>query len=97
MRIKEVDLKLTMTPKSILKLTSSEIKIKLIFSKIKFYVDFQQTGNLSLLVVVVDCSDTIHGRLVVNCWPVQPAKPLILMMKMAFLIFVKELELEWLE
>ena len=88
-----------------LKLTSSEIKIKLvfskikikfIFSKIKFEVDFQQTGSLSLLVVV-DCSDTIHGRLVVNCWPAQPTKPLILMMRMAFLIFVKKLELEWLE
>ena len=80
-------MELTMTPKSILKLTSSEIKIKLIFSKIKFEVDFQQTDSLSLLVVV-DCSDTIHGRLVVNCWPAQPTKPLILMMRMAFLIFV---------
>ena len=40
-----------------LKLTSSEIKIKLIFSKIKLEVDFQQTGSLSLLVVVVDCSN----------------------------------------
>ena len=45
-----------------LQLTSSEIKIKLIFSKIKFEVDFQQTGGLSVLVVVVDCSDTIHGN-----------------------------------
>ena len=44
-----------------LKLTSSEIKIKLIFSKIKLEVDFQQTGSLSLLVVV-DCSNTIHGN-----------------------------------
>ena len=72
-RMKEVNLELTMTPKSVMKLTSSEIKIKLIFSKIKFEVDFQQTGSLSLLVVLVDCSDTIHGRLVVNCWPAQPS------------------------
>ena len=79
-----------------LKLTSSEIKIKLIFSKIKLEVDFQQTGSLSLLVVVVDCSDTIHGRLVVNCWPAQSAKHLILMMRMAFLIFAKKLEFVWL-
>ena len=45
-----------------LKLTSSEIKIKLIFSKIKLEVDFQQTGSLSLLVVVVDCSERHNSR-----------------------------------
>ena len=45
-----------------LKLTSSEIKIKLIFSKIKLEVDFQKTGSLSLLVVVVDCSERHNSR-----------------------------------
>ena len=48
-RIKEVNLKLTMTPKSILKLTSNKINVEVDFQRNQNQVDFQQNQTWSWL------------------------------------------------